>query len=399
MKAIKKYHFLSLALLLFLVAPACKKDKDDNLPPTPGSGSNNPSPTGSMSADANGTAFESEYTSAELNFSNKLTIFAHSETAIIQFSISSFAGAVSYSLSPQWNNSANYNTQNVFSTDNGGSGNLTITSYNETDLTISGHFQFVAVMSGAGGNSINITDGSFEDIPLTNVTGPEEGHALYTINGNLATPDTARAYITDHYRFVVDVDRDSYRYKFHAYANPNSSPLNITSGKLLQQSISTGSFFNVLGDPTVEITEYNEEELYVAGRIYQQSSNLDIRFNRIPFSLPTLVEPGQAVLNTPEGAITFEDAVYIPFYEIYTMEATNSSNQKIIVQTEYSFGEYEPSHFYGYSGTLKFYENADGPVTYTQYGYWKSYSGNPGSHIGFVSYNDEFSAKGFHVPY
>lgn len=385
-----------------LIAPACKKDKEDPQPPSTENNTNDPASNGSMSADANGTAFEAENIEAQLNFSNKLTIMAFSENALIYFSISSFAGAISYSLSPQWNNTADYSTQFAFSTDYGGSGNLTITAYNETDMTISGHFQFVAGMSGTPANTITISEGSFENVSVNNISGPEEGHALYTINGNLGTPDTARVHITDHYRFVVDIDQNTSRYRFHAYTSPNVNPLNINSGKLLQQSIATGNYFNVLDNPDVEITEYNEDELYVSGRIYSSSDNLDIRFNRIPLTPPTTVPSGGAVLTDPNGSITFEDADYTiigGYPTIYRMEATNGNNQKIIAETAYDPYVYEPSHFYGYTGTLTFYEDADGPATYSKSGYFKDYSGNPGDNVGFVSFQGDgaYSVKGYQV--
>ena len=396
----KNISLLICLALTILVAPACKKDKEDPPPPSTENNPNDPTTTGSMTADVSGSTFQALEVSGRLGTNGSLWMYGSSDSHL-DFSIANFGGPISYSLQPAWNNVASVSTgTNLFTTNESGGGALEITTYNETNNTISGTFEFVAGMLGSGGNTITVSEGVFTNVPLVQLPDPDVGQALYISSGNVIEPDAFRVHITDHYRFVVDIENNDLRWRYHTYANPTEDPLGYSGGRLLRQTIMTGSFISVYNNPNVEITEYNEEEEYVSGRIYLTQIDLDIKFNRIPLSPPTPVEPGQAVLNTPEGLIVFENAVYMFVYETESirMEATNGDNQKIIVETPYAVGDYEPDHLYGRSATLKFYENASGPVTYTKYGFWKHYTASPGLHIGFVSNDENFSVKGFHVP-
>src|SRR5690606_36738175 len=121
-----------------------------------------------------------------------------------------------------------------FSTVSSGSGTLTISSYNQTNHTISGTLQFTAGMVGSPGNSVTVTSGSFTNISvLVNVPQPAAGQAFYIENGILFTPDEARAYLTDHFRFVIEVDHDENRWKYNTYANPFEDPTTYLLGILV----------------------------------------------------------------------------------------------------------------------------------------------------------------------
>jgi hypothetical protein len=399
MKAFKNVRIVGLATLILLALLACKKEKDDL--PAPQNPGTSGTPTGSMTADINGSSFQAQELKARIGTNGSLTMFGISDDYQLDFRIAAFGGAISHNLHPTSNNEVFVITPNgVFTSNESGNGSLVITEYSETNYTISGTFEIVAGMIDAGGNAITVSDGVFTNVPLTKLPDPEIGQALYIANGNIIEPDGYRVHITDHYRFVVDIESGGMRWRYHTYADPTVNPPNYSSGIMLQQHLMNNWMFVVGNNPQIEITEYNEEEGFASGRIYLTQIDFDVKFNRIPLFSPTQVEPGQVVLNTPDGSITFGNAAYTFLWDIdaISLEATNANNQKITVEASYEFGDNEPDHLYGRGSTMRFFEDANGPPTYTKYGYWKHYTGSPGLHIGFVSFDEEFSVKGFHVP-
>jgi len=70
----------------------------------------------------------------------------------------------------------------------------------------------------------------------------------------------------------------------------------------------------------------------------------------------------------------------------------------VVLQVTFGSLDLPPSHGFGRTGTLDFYEDASGPITYTKTGYWHSYPDFPGRNVGFLSFDGTVKLKGYRVP-
>jgi len=394
--------FTTLFLSVIIGLSSCKKKSEElNNPGTSTGGT----PAATFKAKIDGTSYVAQHYNGRVTTSGSLTLTAYNDDQAFDFEIPYYDGPGTYPFT-DFSASASvtyFNSTITYSTATAGGGFISITSFNESNNTINGTFEFIG--SSSFGTFADVTEGVFTNFPvLINVPTPPVGQAMYINYGHLITAVAARVHITDHYRFVIDIDGSYSRYRFHTHANPdNLNPLNFTTGFLVSQILSSGSMQNPIQNPLVSISEYNEEEQYVSGRIYSTSVDIDIRFNRIPLTMPTPVEIGQVVLTKPSGQVVFENAIFEYIWAsgdemTYRATATNSSNQKVVFQTTYGYNNWGPAHGYGYQGVLQFYENASGPVSLYSTGYFHSFGASSANNAGFVSYNETISAKGYKVP-
>jgi hypothetical protein len=390
-----KYFFLVLISVVFF---ACKKDKPDNPIDT------NPTPTGptAMTASVDGNNYTATDFNARRTTMGSLRINTSNGTESILLVVNNFTGEATYSLTTATSFGTFSNGSNNYSTTSSGSGTLVINSFNQSNYTISGTFQFTAGMVGSPANTVTVTSGSFTNISvLVNVPQPQTGEALYIEQGVLITADEARAYVTDHYRFVIEVDHNMNRWMYNTYANPAQTPLNYAQGILVRKSLATNTFLTAYNNPGIQITEYNEAEQYVSGRIFLTTMDLDIRFHRLPITPSTPVASTQVILTNSTEQILFDNNQF-QFIggdpTTYRLEANNGSNQMIVLQVTFGSLDLAPSHGFGRTGTLDFYEDASGPITYTKTGYWHSYPDFPGRNVGFLSFDGTVRVKGYRVP-
>jgi hypothetical protein len=389
-------HFILLLLTLILFS--CKKDKPDNPIDT------NPTPSGppAMTATVDGTGYTATEFNARKTTTGAMRISTSNGSESILLVVANFTGETSYNLNTSVSFATYSNGTDNFSTVSNGSGTLVISSYNQTNHTISGTFQFTAGMVGSPANTVTVTSGSFTNISvLANVPQPQTGEALYIEQGVLITADEARAYVTDHYRFVIEVDHNENRWKYNTYANPAQTPLNYAQGILVRKSLATNTFLTAYNNPGIQITEYNEAEQYVSGRIFLTTMDLDIRFHRLPITPSTPVASTQVILTNSTEQILFDNNQF-QFIggdpTTYRLEANNGFNQMVVLQVTFGSLDLPPSHGFGRTGTLDFYDDASGSITYTKTGYWHSYPDFPGRNVGFLSFDGTVKLKGYRVP-
>lgn len=187
---------LSLILLFFLTLTACTKDDDGVKSPNPPDQTE--PPKSGMTAKIGENTFSSSNAVARHRSTGEFTLAASTdEGESLFFVIANFIGAVDYSFAPTLPNTATYSyifngaTQN-FATAEGGAGVLTITSYNESTKQISGTFTLTLAQVTNPGSSIQITEGEFTDVPITNLQQPEPGTMAYYADGvfySTTTPD------------------------------------------------------------------------------------------------------------------------------------------------------------------------------------------------------------------
>lgn len=173
-----KFNFGLLALF-FLMLTACSKSEDDN----------NSAPAavvpGELVATVGQDNFATSNATARYRSTGELTISASTTDAkSFFFVIDGFVGTSDYSFDSNVGNSAQYSytfngNPQRFSTDNGGSGVLTVTSYDETKNEISGVFTFTALQVNNPGTSIEVTEGSFTNVPITEIQEPAAGTMAY----------------------------------------------------------------------------------------------------------------------------------------------------------------------------------------------------------------------------
>lgn len=175
-----KFNFGLLALFLLMLTACSKSDDsvDDNSAPPAAI-------PGKLEATIGQENFTTTNATARYRSTGELTISASTtDEKSFFFVIDGFAGASNYSFNSNVGNSAQYSyvfngTPLRFSTNNGGSGVLTVTSYDETKNAISGVFTFTALQVNNPGSSIEVTEGSFNDVPITEMQEPAAGTMAY----------------------------------------------------------------------------------------------------------------------------------------------------------------------------------------------------------------------------
>ncbi|MBP6516228.1 MAG: hypothetical protein KA242_04200 [Chitinophagales bacterium] len=75
--------------------------------------------------------------------------------------------AGNYPLSSGVDEGSYINTTQTFTTDNGGTGSLTLSKFNLSTKKISGTFSFTGKDSNGGSGSLTVTNGSFTDLDIT----------------------------------------------------------------------------------------------------------------------------------------------------------------------------------------------------------------------------------------
>lgn len=193
----KKLQLLNWMLLAFLALQfnACTNEPlEGQFPQQDTSGEIVP---GSFTALVNGVAFTAAFTTASVNVDGDFTItgVSSNNTAIFLTASPLATGNYDLTLDGSNNNGASYfdvqSPTNPFITlaDTGGSGTMSISAYNETDLIVSGSFNFVGTRAALDANGDPITDangdviiqnasitqGVFTDIQMTFDENPGGG--------------------------------------------------------------------------------------------------------------------------------------------------------------------------------------------------------------------------------
>jgi hypothetical protein len=193
----KKLQFLNWMLIAFLALQftSCTNEPlEGQFPQQDTSGEIVP---GSFTAIVNGVAFTAAFTTASVNVDGDFTITGVSanNTAIFLTASPLATGSYDLTLDGTSTNGASYfdvqSPTNPFITlaDTGGSGNMNINAYNETDLIVSGSFSFVGTRAALDANgdpivdsngdviiqNASITQGVFNDIQMTFDENPGGG--------------------------------------------------------------------------------------------------------------------------------------------------------------------------------------------------------------------------------
>ncbi len=171
---------ISVLFIFLLTIASCSKDDDSNQNPDQPA-----SQTGKMNATVGSNEFSSDNATARFRSTGEFTMTATTaDGKSLFFVIKSFSGAIDYTFAPGLNNEAKYSYQfngsaQHFSTDDGGSGLFSVTDYNETTQVVSGTFSLVILQAGNSGNSIQITEGSFTNVPIKKLEKPAAGSIAY----------------------------------------------------------------------------------------------------------------------------------------------------------------------------------------------------------------------------
>ncbi len=168
-------------LIVLLTFTACSKEDDSNGTSNP----NTPPVAGTLKATVGQSDFNSDNATARYRSTGEFTVTASTDNGEeFLFVISGFAGALDYSFGAAFSNSARYtNTFNGaiqgFNTSNGGFGVLSVTNFNEVTGIITGTFSFTLTQSGNAGNVLEVTEGSFSNVPILDLKEPEPGAMTY----------------------------------------------------------------------------------------------------------------------------------------------------------------------------------------------------------------------------
>ena len=172
---------LGLLLLVFLTISSCSKD-DDKSDPTP---TTPETVNGAMNAQVGENTFSAEDVFARYRTTGELTLTATTDDGEkLFFVINDFAGELNYSFGSSLLNKVRYsyqfnNNEQVFTTNDGGSGTLSVTDYNESENTISGDFTLTVVQASNPSNSLQISEGSFTNIQINSMEAPAPGTIAY----------------------------------------------------------------------------------------------------------------------------------------------------------------------------------------------------------------------------
>lgn len=211
----KRYCGLFIMTVLMAVASGCKKDKEEPIPTPPeNTGGDNPT-NGTMSATIIESSYSADNATARFRTNGQLTIMStDNEERTFFFVINNFSGPVTYSFGTGLQNSASYqydlSGQNIeFSTVGMGSGSMQITDYNESEQLISGTFSFIATQVGSPENSIEITEGEFNEVPITSLQMPDAGEAVFYYNDQFYHADSVKATLKPPFLMEISLYQES----------------------------------------------------------------------------------------------------------------------------------------------------------------------------------------------
>jgi hypothetical protein len=174
MKKLQLFNWMLIAFLAFQFTSCNNEPLEGEFPQQ-----NNPGETlpGSFTALVNGVSFTAAFTTASVNEDGDFTITGVSanNTAIFLTASPLATGSYDLTLNSTSSNGASYfdvqSPTNPFITlaETGGSGNMNISAYNETDLIVSGSFSFVGTRAALDANGDPIVDGN-GDVILQNAS-------------------------------------------------------------------------------------------------------------------------------------------------------------------------------------------------------------------------------------
>jgi hypothetical protein len=194
MKKLQLFNWMLIAFLALQFTSCTNEPLEGQFPQQDTSGEIVP---GSFTAIVNGVAFTAAFTTASVNVDGDFTITGVSanNTAIFLTASPLAIGSYDLTLDGTSTNGASYfdvqSPTNPFITlaETGGSGNMNITAYNETDLIVSGAFSFVGTRAALDANgdpivdsngdviiqNASITQGVFNDIQMVFDENPGGG--------------------------------------------------------------------------------------------------------------------------------------------------------------------------------------------------------------------------------
>jgi hypothetical protein len=163
MKKLQLFNWMLIAFLALQFTSCTNEPLEGQFPQQDTSGEIVP---GSFTAIVNGVAFTAAFTTASVNVDGDFTITGVSanNTAIFLTASPLAIGSYDLTLDGTSTNGASYfdvqSPTNPFITlaETGGSGNMNITAYNETDLIVSGAFSFVGTRAALDANGDPIVD-------------------------------------------------------------------------------------------------------------------------------------------------------------------------------------------------------------------------------------------------
>lgn len=305
---------LTLLFILALITISCSDDIESNTP--------------SIQGELNGTFFRSNSSTAFLNADQSITLTGETGLDRIILKTSDFEIG-EYILGQGTQSEAAYEVggSNIYSTGTTGDGLIEITRIGEN--TVSGEFYFNAI----SGDTINVSKGSFFDVPIANINGGSEGGSCGEVT--LEASDAATAYNN------ADPSDDDYEQICIAYAAALQAI--VDSCVDAQGALETLNSLDCSGTEEVESTftaQVNSQEYEYAELTANQTGSITLtaleeNVRRLAIAIPNNLEVGTYGYNqiTSNGLFW----VYEPSWE----EPTVIESQSVILNiTEHDMANF-----------------------------------------------------------
>jgi len=376
MKRFSLYFLYSLFTILILAS--CDKDKDKV---TKSDSEDNNPPAGEFSATVGNETFNGKANYARYRTTGELAIVAKDENGTtLKFIIGNFIGNSTYPLNLVAQNLAEYeyiiNGNTVrFSTQEVSAGSIEITGYNSGSEVLNGSFD--VILTQQSGSALVEIHGEFSDVPIVELKEPSPGEAAMYFTDEFYKPSEISAIVNNLRYFVITMDGENM---------PNAlsmhRPLISADNGYLDYG---GGWFpwQRASSQTLPIFTYNEDQKHLTGKVFSNTSDMEIWFNEIEItSFPYKVEVGEFALLTASDTIYFDQASYTrengPI-TYTTIEATNQAGNRVLFETEYDNTNPDYNLYPSELGTqtvLKFYENESNSFpTFSTVGHLSTVSG------------------------
>jgi len=300
----RKQNLLLLLALPLFITFSC--NPDDDAPPS--NSGNTPPAAGQISATLGQSEFETNEATARYRSSEELTITGiATDGKKFFFVIDGFSGNLDYSFGPGLANSATYeqlfnNTTTTFSTTTGGTGTLSVTEYNEENQFVSGTFSFTAAQVNNVGNTINVTDGTFENVPIRTLGTAEEGKAIYYADD--VYYDSRMPVMNQTVLRMVNLDIEigggnTYNVRFPDLLTEAGA----VDGYLVHEN---SDFDNSINPGSFTILEYNEAENWVSAIFRLQHRDFEMSLTKYPLEVAPPPGDGHLIMYTDTGSFVSE---------------------------------------------------------------------------------------------